>query len=191
MTTLIDSAEFSANEIYEIAQTDPVEGAGTGANFDGIGISNQPHQQLANRTAFIKQRQDTNIANIGVLASFMAGFTGSLQTNGYLEIPIADQQRGSVIAIVQWGFNSIGQAKISNDLEYAVSWPIRFPNAILIPPFATNYYLRTGGMNTVVSVVTNNQSGGTFVMDVPGDLLGVNGATAEISYGFSWLAIGF
>ena len=33
MTTLIDSAEFSANEIYEIAQTDPVEGAGTGANL--------------------------------------------------------------------------------------------------------------------------------------------------------------
>ena len=56
----------------------------------------------------------------------MAGFTGSLQTNGYVKIPIADPQRGAVIAIVQWGFNSIGQAKISNDVEYAVSWPIAF-----------------------------------------------------------------
>ena len=43
----------------------------------------------------------------------------------------------------------------------------------------------------MVSVVTYDQSGGTFVMDVPGDLFGVNGATAEVSYGFSWLAIGF
>jgi hypothetical protein len=191
MSTLLDNAEFSANEIYEIAQTDAVEGAGTGASFGGIGISNQPHQQLANRTAFLKQRQDTNVVNIALLQSFVAGFTGSLQTNGYVKIPMADAQRGTVIAIIQWGFNSIGQTKIANDIQYAVSWPIRFPNAILIPPLATNYYSKTGGMNTAASVVTYNQNGATFVLDVPGDLIGVNGATAETSNGFSWLAIGF
>ncbi|HXZ87093.1 MAG TPA: hypothetical protein VEF07_00890 [Candidatus Binataceae bacterium] len=191
MTTLIDVAEFTANEIYEIGQTDPVEGAGTGASFGGIGISNQPHQQLANRTAFLKQRQDTNIANIGLLQAFTAGFTGALQTNGYLRIPIADSQRGSVVAIIQWGFYPLGQVRIPNDTQYAVSWPIRFPTAILIPPLAANYYFRTGGMNTVVSVVSYNQNGATFVLDVPGDMLGVNGATAEVTNGFSWLAIGF
>jgi hypothetical protein len=83
MTTLIDSPEFSANEIYQIQQTDAVEGAAAGATFGGIGVSNQPHQQLANRTALLKQRQDVNIANIGVLQAFMAGFVGSLQANGY------------------------------------------------------------------------------------------------------------
>jgi hypothetical protein len=62
MTTLIDSPEFSANEIYQIQQTDAVEGAASGATFGGIGVSNQPHQQLANRTALLKQRQDVNIA---------------------------------------------------------------------------------------------------------------------------------
>lgn len=167
MTTLIDRAEFTANEIYEIGQTDPVEGAGTGASFNGIGISNQPHQQLANRTAFLKQRQDTNIANLGLLQSFVAGFTGALQTNGYIRIPIADIQRGPIVAIIQWGFHPAGQAKIVNDTQYTVSWPIRFPTAILIPPMAANYYSRTGGMNTVASVVSYNQSGATFVLDVP------------------------
>ena len=47
MATLIDSPEYTANEIYEIQQTDPVEGAGTGASFSGIGVSNEPHQQLS------------------------------------------------------------------------------------------------------------------------------------------------
>jgi hypothetical protein len=191
MTTLIDSAEFTANEVYEIGQTDPVEGAATGASFGGIGISNQPHQQLANRTAFLKERQDANIANIGLLQTFAAGFARSLQTNGYLRIPITDPQRGAVVAIIQWGYYALAQVRIANDTEYTVSWPIRFPTAILIPPLATNFYFKTGGMNTAASVVSYNQNGATFVLDVPGDLFGVNGATAEVSNGFSWLAIGF
>ena len=71
MATLIDAPEFTLNEIYAMQQTDPVEGAAAGASFAGIGISNQPHQQLANRTAFLKQRQDTNINNIGALQAFV------------------------------------------------------------------------------------------------------------------------
>ena len=109
MATLIDSPEFTANEIYEIQQTDPVEGAGTGASFSGIGVSNEPHQQLANRTAFLYGRQNTNIANIGALQSFVAGFTGSLKTSGYLKIPLTDVSRGPVIAIIQWGYYALAQ----------------------------------------------------------------------------------
>ena len=50
MALLIDSPSFTANEVYEIQATDPVEGAASGASFGGLGLSNQPHQQLANRT---------------------------------------------------------------------------------------------------------------------------------------------
>lgn len=89
MSTLIDQAEFSANEVYAIQQTDAVEGAATGASFGGIGVSNQPHQQLANRTAYIKNRQDTNIANIGILQGFAALFTGSMGSSGYIRLPSA------------------------------------------------------------------------------------------------------
>jgi hypothetical protein len=56
MATLLDAPEFTANEIYAIQQTDPVEGAAALASFSGLGVSNQPHQQLANRSAFLKQR---------------------------------------------------------------------------------------------------------------------------------------
>ena len=191
MATLIDAPEFTLNEIYAMQQTDPVEGAAAGASFAGIGISNQPHQQLANRTAFLKQRQDTNINNIGALQAFVAGFTGSLQTSGYLEIPINDLQRGQVSALIQWGYYLLPQLKVSVDTQYSLIWPVRFPNAILIPPLATNYYAKTGGMNLVVSSVAYSATGATFVLDVPGALLGVNSAGPEITNGFSWIAIGF
>ncbi|HTU55731.1 MAG TPA: hypothetical protein VMF62_17340 [Acetobacteraceae bacterium] len=72
MATLIDSAEYTPNEIYEIQQTDKVEGAASGASFSGIGVSNEPHQQLANRTAFLYGRQNTNIGNITTLQGQVA-----------------------------------------------------------------------------------------------------------------------
>jgi len=189
MSTLVDNPEFTADEIYEIAQNDPVEGAAVGASYGGIGVSNQPHQQLANRTAFLKQRQDANIASLGVLQAFMAGFTGSLQTNGYLEIPVLDAQRGQLAAILQWGFVSLPGVGISNDAEYPVNWPIRFPNAILIPPLAANLYQKTSGLNLVVSPVSYSTTGGIFVYDIPGGA--APGPWKEITNGFSWIAIGF
>jgi hypothetical protein len=193
MPTLTDTAEFTANEIYEIQQTDSVEGAATGASFGGIGLSNQPHQQLANRTAFLKGRQDTNIGNIAALQAFIAGFAGSLQTNGYMKIPIADVERGSVIAIVQWGFYSLAQVRIKQDTQYGVFWPIPFPTAILIPPFASNLYYATGGGNLVVSPIMYSKTSATFVLDVPGSAINGAGLTIgpETTNGFAWLAIGF
>jgi hypothetical protein len=191
MATLIDTAEFTADEVYQIAATDMVEGAATGASFSGLGISNQPHQQLANRTAFLKQRQDTNITNIGALQAFVAQFTGSLQTNGYLKIPLADIARGSVVAIIQWGWYPLSAQKIYGDSQFSVSWPIAFPNAILLPPLATNFYKQTGGGNAVASVVSYNNSGGVFVLDVTGTLITSGQLQPEVSNGFSWLAIGF
>jgi hypothetical protein len=191
MATLIDSPEYTANEIYEIQQTDPVEGAGTGASFSGIGVSNEPHQQLANRTSFLYGRQNTNIANIAALQTFVAGFTGSLRTAGYLKIPLTDVSRGSAIAIIQWGYYALAQQSIPNDMQFTVTWPIPFPNAILLPPLATNVFFSTGGGNTAASVVSYNASGGTFVLDVPGVLMQRAGLVNEQSNGFSWLAIGF
>ncbi len=189
MSTLIDSPEFTANEIYEIKATDSVEGAASGASFGGLGLSNQPHQQLANRTAYLYGRQNTNIANLGILQAFKAGFTGSLQPSGYLTIPITDISRGAVAALIQWGYFPLSDQKVANDEQFTVNWPIIFPNAILLPPLATNVYASTSGFNTVASVVAYSRTGGTFVLDVPG---GTSlGATGERSNGFSWLAIGF
>ncbi len=191
MATLLDNPAFTADEVYEILATDMLEGAATGASFGGLGISNQPHQQLANRTAFLKQRQDTNITNIGALQAFVAKFTGSLQTNGYLEIPLTDVARGAVVAIIQWGWYSLPAVHIGIDTQYTVVWPIPFPNTILLPPLAPNVYKQTGGGNTAASVISWNTSQGVFVLDIPGVLVASGQSIPEISNGFSWLAIGF
>src|ERR1700676_3739081 len=167
MITLIDSPEFSANEIYELQQTDSVEGAGSGASFGSIGISNQPHQQLANRTALLKQRQDVHIGSIGVLQAFMAGFTGSLQANGYIQIPVTDVSRGQIAAIIQWGYYALPEVSILQDTEYPVTWPIRFPNTILTPPLATHVWVGATGRNVAASAVSWNTAGGIFVLGVP------------------------
>jgi hypothetical protein len=191
MATLTDIPEFTADEIYEIQASDSVEGAAAGASFGGIGLSNQPHQQLANRTAFLKQRQDVNISNIAALQAFVAKFTGSLQTNGYLKIPLIDAVRGAATAVIQWGYYSLPGSAISSDTQFTVVWPIPFPNAIIVPPLATNFYRQTGGGNLVASVVSYNNSGGVFVLDVNGELVTSGQTAAEQSNGFSWLAIGF
>ncbi len=189
MSTLIDTAAYAANEIYQIEATDRVEGAADGASFDGLGISNQPHQQLANRTAFLKQRQDNNIAAIGVLQGFAAKFVSSLQTNGYIKIPVADVTRGAVTAIIEWGYHPLSAAKIANDVTFTVTWPLAFPNAILAPPLATNVYQSTSGFNVAAAVISYSKTGATFVLDVPGGT--TLGTTNERSNGLSWLAIGF
>jgi hypothetical protein len=69
MANLIDNpaGEWINNEVYELQATDPVQGAGIGGAFGGIGYDNQPHQQLANRTAFLNNKRIADEANIALL----------------------------------------------------------------------------------------------------------------------------
>jgi hypothetical protein len=200
MASLIDSAEYSANEIYEIQQTDPVEGAGIGASFGGIGVSNQPHQQLANRTAFIKNRQDTNIANIGVLQAFTALFSGSMGANGYVMIPFADASRGQIEIIVQWGFFSfagLSAGGVENAM-FTVSLPIAFSNASewAIAHYASNNAASHGALvNSALMlepVTPLGKSTITFFSDWNGEgSVALAGGTKTGLTGFFWLALGF
>ncbi|HUC16993.1 MAG TPA: hypothetical protein VMA37_04805 [Acetobacteraceae bacterium] len=70
--TLIDSAAYTPNSVPSLLQTDAVEGQGAGASHGGIGNSNAASQTLANRTAFLFGRQNTNIANIATLQGQMS-----------------------------------------------------------------------------------------------------------------------
>jgi hypothetical protein len=73
MATLIDnpSGEWLSNEVYEIQQTDPVEGAGTFASYGGLGVSNYPHQQLANRTSYLYNQSVQHTAQINSIDSVL------------------------------------------------------------------------------------------------------------------------
>jgi hypothetical protein len=180
-------------DVYQIAQADTAEGAATGASFGGLGVDNQPHQTLLNKVKFVKGRQDNNIASIAALQNFAAAFVSSLKTNGYLKIPLTDVSRGPVIAVIQWGYYVLAQQNVVADTQLVVTWPIPFPNAILLPPLATNVYYQTTGGNTVASVISWGTTGATFVLDVPGNLTGIQNPQwkGEQTNGFSWLAIGF
>lgn len=187
MATLIDGPAFTQNEIYEILATDKVEGAATGASFGGIGISNQPHQQLANRTSFLKQRQDVNISAIGALQAFAAGFVGSMGPNGFIEIPFADQARGAIVAVVQWGamFPAGG---LGEDVSYTVNWPTPFPSACFWASgtLSNSQAIRNTG-KLILDIVSISTTAGVF----RSDLIGGAVTTQPPNDGFYWIAIGF
>ena len=200
MATLIDSAEFSANEIYEIQQTDAVEGAAAGASFGGIGLSNQPHQQLANRTAYIKGRQDTNIANIGIVQAFDALFSGSMGPNGYITVPFADLSRGQIQMIIQWGFfafTGLAEGDLENGL-FSVTLPIAFSNANEWAGgvYATNNTSGDGALvNSALVLETVTPLGRNSISffsdwDGAGTIRVASGTKAGLT-GFYWIAVGF
>jgi|SRR5579872_955552 len=187
MVLLIDNPSFTANEVYQIQATDPVEGAATGASFSGIGLSNQPHQQLANRTAFLKQRQDTNIGNIAALQSFVGLFKGLMAGDGYAQIPFVDVNRGLITATIQWGsvFPSSGLAK---DATYTVAWPLQFPNAcVWALASLSNSSADVLAGKSVMETVGLTITAGIFMADF------ISGASdsSHRNDGFYWMAIGF
>ncbi|HXN85785.1 MAG TPA: hypothetical protein VN867_06915 [Candidatus Binataceae bacterium] len=186
MAILIDAPSFTANEVYEIQATDPVEGSATGASFGGLGLSNQPHQQLANRTSYLKQRQDTNIGNIVALQAFTGFFKGLMGANGYLEIPFIDVNRGLITAIVQWGKN-VGA--LVADGDFTVSWPIAFPNQCMwVLASLSNAGDNHGAGVVVMETVSFAAASGVFKSDWSG--IGTAGQAA-LNDGFYWLAFGF
>ncbi len=48
---------WTDGDVYQIPQTDQVEGAATGASFGGLGVDNQPHQLLLNKIELIHNHQ--------------------------------------------------------------------------------------------------------------------------------------
>ena len=187
MANLIDSPAFADDEVYEIQATDPVEGAASGAGFGGLGLSNQPHQQLANRTSFLKQRQDTNIGNISALQSFTALFKGLMGAIGYLEIPFLDVNRGLTVAVVQWGA-AFPVGKLGKDQSYGINWPTPFPNACVwaMASLANSTADRNDG-KLVMETVSFGAASGVFMSDF------LSGAVdaSHPNDGFYWFAIGF
>jgi hypothetical protein len=193
MATLIDNPSFTANEIYEIMATDPVEGAASGASFGGIGIDNQPHQQLADRTSFLYERQNTNIANISALQAFQGVVTGLLAQNGYMKLGVADVDRGLIQYIIQWGYVNFGGIQ-TQGIFGPYNYPIAFPNAceILLPVVVT---ANGPGFNTDDDAMQISNGYGGIYLPTATQFYVYNNrpgqSATDGSRGFMWLAIGF
>jgi hypothetical protein len=199
--TLTDAPEFTANEIYEILSTDPVEGAAIGASFGGIGISNQPAQQLANRTALLNNHRITDEGNISVLQAFVAQFVGSMGSNGYIKIPVADTGLGQIQYVVEWGFYSLMGASAASvhNTGYAVSFPLAFPHACewATSTWASNDFtapgpfqngmmsLEVGGFSTSGMTVFSDWDNNSTIF-----MAGAGGTPAGLT-GFYWVALGY
>ena len=77
---------WTDGDVYEIVQTDEVEGAATGAAFSGLGVDNQPHQVLLNKINYVHAHQLTDEANIATLQALTGLITSHVGTNGWLKL---------------------------------------------------------------------------------------------------------
>jgi hypothetical protein len=202
MATLTDNPEFTANEIYEIQATDPVEGAATGASFGGIGVDNEPHQQLANRTALNYQVSQANKTAIAALQAFQALFTSALGASGWIKLGAKDSNLGPVDLIVQWGVIPL-LGKTPADLENAlwqVTFPIPFPNACfrVMPFWETNKTTSVGsfegGLCVLEAITPYAKAQASFFSDWDGSgkiYIAQQAADGLGLTGIGWIAIGY
>jgi hypothetical protein len=126
-------------DIYQIPQTDQVEGAATGASFSGLGVENQPHQVLLNKIQLTHTKQLADEVNITNLLAFQALFTSAVGTSGWAKIGELDTSRGQIDLIVQWGTISLIGSNYSllvSSTPLSFSFPIAFPSACwLLHPY--------------------------------------------------------
>ena len=136
---LTDTPEYTTNEIYDLISTDPVEGTALAASFGGLGLDNQPHQQLANRTAFLNNHRLTDESNITTLQSFAAGFVGLMAQNGYMEVNINDVNKGLIPYFLEWGLRELRHERDAGSLRAVFVSRMRFrtPAEIILPVVVT------------------------------------------------------
>lgn len=194
MANLTETSAFP-DGIYQIEQTDPVLG-GPPNLAAGLGITNVPLQQLANRTKYLKDAvapaalldavktvdgSDSGLdadlldgkhaSNFLETSVFGAG-SRSLSSNGYQKFPSG--------LILQWGGagSDAGNSGVQERL-----FPIPFPNSCLRVIAADGAVSTTGSVAHIISVLNDyNASGFRYlVTNLNGNLV-----TSVIH----WIAIG-
>jgi hypothetical protein len=201
-------------DVYEIPQTDQVEGAATGASFSGLGVENQPHQVILNKVNYTHAKQLTDEANIAALQAFMNLFTSSVGPTGYRKMPTQDSVLGSIVLIEQWGVISLlglGGVALRNGL-FTFNFPIAFPNAIwMLEPYWMSNAVGNGpggaelallgGIPLILEAITPLQKqGNTIASDLTDAEGGGNTGTIYVANsandgrgitGIGWRALGY
>jgi hypothetical protein len=204
------SYTWTDGDVYEIPQTDTVEGAATGASFSGLGVDNQPHQLLLNKIQYTHTRQLTDEANIAALQTFQALFTSAVGGSGYLKLGTQDVNLGEIQVILQWGTISllgVSPNALGNGL-FSFSFPIAFPNAIwmLLPYWQSNNVtgdmalIGAGGLQ-LEAITPLGRAGGQVASDrsqnltsPPGPMTIKVATTATDGNGLTgigWIALGY
>ncbi|MBV8774412.1 MAG: hypothetical protein JO166_19065 [Deltaproteobacteria bacterium] len=193
---------WADGDVYEIVQTDEVEGAATGASFSGLGVDNQPHQALLNKINFIHAHQLTDEANIAALQALTGLITSDVGVNGWLRLGASDQNLGTIAIIIQWGTIPLTGYGSGNPLlppSLTFSFPIAFPHAcwLLYPYWQSNQPLETLGQN--IDVNQPAISAGTPFL-TQGNFIGYAIIAQQLAYpaqsrtgitGIGWVALGY
>src|SRR5258708_35816609 len=117
----------------------------------------------------------------------MGAFAGSIAGNGYLTIPVADENRGSIVAMVEWGALFPGGG-LDQDTSYSVTWPAAFPNAcIWALATLSNSKAKFNTGKLIIDVVSFTRTAGIF----QSDFLGAAGPAHAPNDRFYCIAIGF
>ena len=206
------SYTWADGDVYQIPQTDQLEGAATGASFGGQGVVNQPHQLLLNKIQYTHTRQLADEANITVLQTFVNLFTSTVGPSGYLKLGMQDSVKGQIDVVVQWGAITFTGANFNNLSDKITvqpfSFPIAFPNACWrIYPYwevnsaivsfeqtynnqvLQNYYFVLPTPMVQTPIATQNN---TIVITWPSGWLSLaHQVPSNVSANIGWLAIGY
>lgn len=131
------SYTWSDGDIYQIPQTDTVEGAATGASFNGIGVENQPHQVILNKVQLTHTKQLVDETNIAIIQAFDALFVSSMGTSGYIKLGTTDVNLGLIQPIYMWGQvylpTDLGSNPYTQPITVTFAWPLAggFPHQVV------------------------------------------------------------
>jgi hypothetical protein len=189
--TASNSYAWTNGNVYEIPQTDTVEGAATGASFNGLGVDNQPHQVLLNKVQFLYNRMvGVDEPNISYALAFLGGFASDAGGTGWASFEVTDSSRGNMQLIIQWGEILFG-VRLAAGLYGPYSFARTFPNMCL---------------NIQITTITNGAADGGYgsgknVIMVPNDLPpsasgfsiynNAEAAASNSAMGFYYFAVGF
>jgi len=202
---------WTDGDVYQIPQTDLVEGAWPGASFGGQGVANQPHQLILDKLEQIRANQIADEATLAAMLTiaFQSGvglnsagvFTSGQAPNGWLKFTTNDAFYGQLQLMLQWGWISLAPwiELVEGSPSYPdppnpfpFSFPIPFAQVALevIP-----YWTSTSGFRTRVGIemvapiqLQNNQfifsSAGMSLADTA-DLIGdeITGTGKQITGG--------
>ena len=115
---------WADGDVYQIPQTDTIEGAASGASFSGLGVINQPHQLLLNKLNWLKKQSVQATSDVGA--------------SGWYKFSDNDANLGLIKPIVQWGsLTQSGPVMIQGGgpgqvfgATFTVTFPISFSAAI-------------------------------------------------------------
>lgn len=196
---------WTDGDVYQIPQTDTVEGAALSASFSGLGVANQPHQLLLNKIQNLYNAQLRDESNIAFLQSILT-LTSHAGSGGWMQLPMNDVNLGHIDLILQWGTLSlIGQPNsVLLDNILSITFPEPFPNAIwLMWPYwqsnnTTGLLVYQGGSFLVLEVVIPmGLSTVQIASDVNEVILAHEPQTAQTATdgtgitGIGWFALGY